>query len=78
MCMISADLFFFLAILTAELWSRVVELVKPSPDVIHYILTHFYWMWNLINKTFLRDWLMYKVLTGQLSKTYILFPSIRN
>lgn len=48
---------------TPEFWSRVYELMKPSPDVVHYILTHFYWLWSLINNTFLREWIMYKVLT---------------
>ncbi|KAF7687302.1 prostaglandin G/H synthase 1 [Silurus meridionalis] len=48
---------------TPELLSRVIELLRPNPDVIHYILTHFYWLWSFINKTFLRDWIMYKVLT---------------
>lgn len=69
--------FFFSHPYVAEFWSRVYELVKPSPDAIHYILTHFYWIWSLINKTFLRDWLMYKVLTGQLiikSLSYVSFP----
>ncbi|XP_077087922.1 prostaglandin G/H synthase 1 [Siphateles boraxobius] len=46
-----------------EFWSRVSRLLKPSPNVVHYILTHFDWLWDIINRTFLRDWLMHKVLT---------------
>uniref|UniRef100_A0A667WKN3 Prostaglandin G/H synthase 1 n=1 Tax=Myripristis murdjan TaxID=586833 RepID=A0A667WKN3_9TELE len=46
-----------------EFWSRVRQFLKPSPDVIHYILTHFHWLWDIINSTFLRDALMRTVLT---------------
>ncbi|KAK7173676.1 hypothetical protein R3I93_003485 [Phoxinus phoxinus] len=46
-----------------EFWSRVSRLLKPTPNVVHYILTHFDWLWDIINRTFLRDWLMRKVLT---------------
>lgn len=46
-----------------ELWSRVRQFLKPSPDVVHYILTHFRWLWDIINYTFLRDVLMRLVLT---------------
>uniref|UniRef100_A0A8C8K5V3 Prostaglandin G/H synthase 1 n=1 Tax=Oncorhynchus tshawytscha TaxID=74940 RepID=A0A8C8K5V3_ONCTS len=46
-----------------EFWTRVYLKLKPSPDVVHYILTHFHWLWSLINRTFLRDWLMRVVLT---------------
>ncbi|KAA0716351.1 Prostaglandin G/H synthase 1 [Triplophysa tibetana] len=46
-----------------EFWSRVYRLLKPSPSVVHYILTHFQWLWAIINRTILRDWLMQKVLT---------------
>ncbi|XP_056602967.1 prostaglandin G/H synthase 1 isoform X1 [Triplophysa dalaica] len=47
----------------SEFWSRVYRLLKPSPSVVHYILTHFQWLWAIINRTVLRDWLMQKVLT---------------
>ncbi|XP_056146312.1 prostaglandin G/H synthase 1-like isoform X2 [Lampris incognitus] len=50
-----------------EFWSRVRQFLKPSPDVIHYILTHFQWMWEIINRTFLRDVLMRLVLTARAS-----------
>uniref|UniRef100_A0A671RC12 Prostaglandin G/H synthase 1 n=1 Tax=Sinocyclocheilus anshuiensis TaxID=1608454 RepID=A0A671RC12_9TELE len=46
-----------------EFWSRVYQLLKPSPNVVHYVLTNFDWLWDIINRTFLRDWLMHKVLT---------------
>ncbi|XP_051551600.1 prostaglandin G/H synthase 1-like [Myxocyprinus asiaticus] len=46
-----------------EFWTRVYRLLKPSPNTVHYILTHFQWLWDIINKTALRDWLMHKVLT---------------
>lgn len=48
----------------AELWTRVRLLLKPGPDVSHYILTHFQWLWDIINSTFLRDVLMRLVITG--------------
>uniref|UniRef100_A0A3Q2DIG6 Prostaglandin G/H synthase 1 n=1 Tax=Cyprinodon variegatus TaxID=28743 RepID=A0A3Q2DIG6_CYPVA len=48
-----------------ELWTRVRQFLKPSPDVVHYILTHFHWLWDIINNTFLRDTLMRLVLTGR-------------
>ncbi|XP_062372795.1 prostaglandin G/H synthase 1 isoform X2 [Sardina pilchardus] len=48
-----------------ELWTRVKLILKPSPDAIHYILTHFHWLWNIINSTRLRDWLMRIVLTAR-------------
>eukprot|EP00064_Thunnus_orientalis_P014976 superscaffoldBa00002695_g15024 len=46
-----------------EFWTRVRHFFKPSPDVVHYILTHFRWLWDIINYTFLRDVLMRLVLT---------------
>ncbi|KAJ0067982.1 hypothetical protein NL108_014235 [Boleophthalmus pectinirostris] len=42
-------------------WIRLM--LKPSPFVTHYILTHFQWFWNLLNNTFLRDTVMRLVLT---------------
>nr|XP_023663696.1 prostaglandin G/H synthase 1-like [Paramormyrops kingsleyae] len=45
-----------------EFWSRVQQLLKPTPDVMHYILTHFKWLWDIINQTFLRNMLMRLVL----------------
>ncbi|KAK9532556.1 hypothetical protein VZT92_009935 [Zoarces viviparus] len=46
-----------------EVWTRVRQFFKPSPEVMHYILTHFNWLWDIINYTFLRDVLMRLVLT---------------
>lgn len=46
-----------------EFWTRVRHFLKPSPNVVHYILTHFHWLWDIVNNTFLRDVLMRLVLT---------------
>ncbi|XP_061589710.1 prostaglandin G/H synthase 1-like [Cololabis saira] len=46
-----------------EFWTRVKHFLRPPPDVLHYILTHFHWLWDVINSTFLRDVLMRLVLT---------------
>ncbi|XP_058843047.1 prostaglandin G/H synthase 1-like [Acipenser ruthenus] len=48
-----------------EFWTRIYELLKPSPDTLHYILTNFKWLWNIINQTFIRDRLMRLVLTAR-------------
>lgn len=49
---------------TAEFLTRVSHFLKPSPNAVHYILTHFRWLWDIVNNTFLRDVLMRLVLTG--------------
>lgn len=77
-----SDLFFSfrsvtLLMLKAEFLTRVRHFVKPSPNVVHYILTHFHWLWDIVNNTFLRDVLMRLVLTGSSSSfkstvTYLL------
>ncbi|KAK2901794.1 prostaglandin G/H synthase 1 [Channa argus] len=46
-----------------EFWTRLALMMKPSPTVAHYILTHFQWLWNLVNNCFLRDTIMRLVLT---------------
>ncbi|XP_041826628.1 phosducin-like protein [Melanotaenia boesemani] len=46
-----------------EFWTRVQQFLKPSPNVAHYIITHFSWLWDIINNTFLRNILMRLVLT---------------
>uniref|UniRef100_A0A3B3BU84 Prostaglandin G/H synthase 1 n=1 Tax=Oryzias melastigma TaxID=30732 RepID=A0A3B3BU84_ORYME len=46
-----------------EFFTRVRYFLKPSPNVVHYILTHFHWLWDIINSTFLRETLMRLVLT---------------
>uniref|UniRef100_A0A4X2LJR2 Prostaglandin G/H synthase 1 n=1 Tax=Vombatus ursinus TaxID=29139 RepID=A0A4X2LJR2_VOMUR len=50
---------------TPELWTRIREALRPSPSFYHFILTHGRWIWNIINSTFLRDFLMRLVLTGK-------------
>lgn len=59
-----ATLVYWFCPLPAELWTRVRLLLKPNPDVAHYILTHFQWLWDIVNRTFLRDFLMRVVITG--------------
>lgn len=49
----------------AELWTRLHNMLKPSPAFYHFILTHFRWFWDIINSTFIRDTLMRLVLTGE-------------
>ncbi|XP_051907896.1 phosducin-like protein [Hippocampus zosterae] len=46
-----------------EFWTRVYDLLKPGADTVHYILTHFHWLWDVVNNTFLREVLMRLVLT---------------
>ncbi|XP_069016597.1 phosducin-like protein [Embiotoca jacksoni] len=48
-----------------ELRTRVRQFLKPSPDVLHYILTHFQWLWDIVNCTFLRDVIMRIVLIAR-------------
>lgn len=49
----------------AELWTRIHDLLKPSPAFYHFILTQFRWFWDIINSTFIRDMLMRLILTGE-------------
>lgn len=49
----------------AEFWTRLHNLLKPSPAFYHFILTHFKWFWDIINSTFIRDTLIRLVLTGE-------------
>ncbi|KFZ67224.1 Prostaglandin G/H synthase 1, partial [Podiceps cristatus] len=46
-----------------KLWTRLHDLLKPSPAFYHFILTNFRWFWDIINSTFIRDTLMRRVLT---------------
>ncbi|XP_005743165.1 prostaglandin G/H synthase 1 [Pundamilia nyererei] len=48
-----------------EFWTRIRLMLKPSPSVTHFILTHFPWFWSLINNSFLRDTFMRLVLTAR-------------
>ncbi|XP_051893094.1 prostaglandin G/H synthase 1-like [Pristis pectinata] len=45
-------------------WTSVYTFLKPSPAFSHYLLTHYKWLWDIINKiSFLSDNLMRLVLT---------------
>ncbi|KAI3368576.1 hypothetical protein L3Q82_025586, partial [Scortum barcoo] len=45
-------------------WVRLT--LKPSPNTVHYLLTHFKGFWNIINNvSFLRDAIMRYVLTSR-------------
>ncbi|KAM4578584.1 prostaglandin G/H synthase 1 isoform 2-T2 [Fundulus diaphanus] len=46
-----------------EFWTRIRLMLKPSPTVVHFLLTHFQWFWSIINNSFLRDTFMRIVLT---------------
>ncbi|CAG5925175.1 unnamed protein product [Menidia menidia] len=46
-----------------ELWTRIRLMLKPRPAVVHFILTHFHWFWDLVNNSFLQDTVMRLVLT---------------
>ncbi|XP_053181254.1 prostaglandin G/H synthase 1 [Scomber japonicus] len=46
-----------------EFWTRIRRMLKPSPSVVHYLLTHFKWFWDLVNSSFLHDIFMRYVLT---------------
>ena len=50
--------------LAAEFWTGVRRFLRPGPDVVHFILTHFSWVWDIVNSTYLRDVLMRLVLKG--------------
>lgn len=48
----------------AEFLTWVKITLKPSPNTVHYLLTHFKPFWNIINSlSFLRDGVMRYVLT---------------
>lgn len=54
--------------LTAELLTRIKLTLKPRPSIVHYILTHYKWIWDIINNiSFLRDAIMRYVLTCKLN-----------
>ncbi|KAL2089463.1 hypothetical protein ACEWY4_014151 [Coilia grayii] len=51
---------------TPELFTWLKVHLKPAPNTVHYILTHFKGLWNIINKiSFLRDSIMRYVLTSR-------------
>lgn len=48
----------------AEFLTWIKVSLKPSPNTVHYLLTHFKGFWNIINNvSFLRDAIMRYVLT---------------
>ncbi|XP_006009312.1 prostaglandin G/H synthase 2 isoform X2 [Latimeria chalumnae] len=51
---------------TPEFWTWVKRALKPSPNTVHYILTHYKGFWNIVNSIpFLRDAIMRYVLTSR-------------
>ncbi|XP_036409678.1 prostaglandin G/H synthase 2a [Megalops cyprinoides] len=51
---------------TPEFFTWLKVTLKPSPNTIHYLLTHFEGVWNIINNiSFLRDAIMRYVLTSR-------------
>uniref|UniRef100_A0AAQ4QRN2 Prostaglandin G/H synthase 2 n=1 Tax=Gasterosteus aculeatus aculeatus TaxID=481459 RepID=A0AAQ4QRN2_GASAC len=51
---------------TPEFLTWVKISLKPSPNTVHYILTHFKGFWNIVNNiSFLRDAIMRYVLTSR-------------
>lgn len=49
---------------TAEFLTWLKVNLKPTPNAVHYLLTHFKGFWNIINNiSFLRDAIMRYVLT---------------
>ncbi|KAG9351117.1 hypothetical protein JZ751_025007 [Albula glossodonta] len=51
---------------TPELMTWIKIKLKPSPNTVHYILTHFKGFWNILNNIpFLRDAIMRYVLTSR-------------
>uniref|UniRef100_A0A8C2VME2 Prostaglandin-endoperoxide synthase 2 n=1 Tax=Chinchilla lanigera TaxID=34839 RepID=A0A8C2VME2_CHILA len=50
----------------AEFLTRIKLLLKPTPNTVHYILTHFKGVWNIVNNIpFLRNAIMRYVLTSR-------------
>ncbi|XP_076833033.1 prostaglandin G/H synthase 2a [Brachyhypopomus gauderio] len=51
---------------TPELSTWIASMLKPNPNTVHYILTHYKWIWDIINNiSFLRDAIMRYVLTSR-------------
>ncbi|XP_066533813.1 prostaglandin G/H synthase 2a [Hoplias malabaricus] len=49
-----------------ELSTRIKSFLKPSPNLVHHILTHYKWIWDIINNiSFIRDAIMRYVLTSR-------------
>ncbi|XP_075384582.1 prostaglandin G/H synthase 2 [Tenrec ecaudatus] len=51
---------------TPEFLTRIKLLLKPTPNTVHYILTHFKGVWNIVNNIpFVRNAIMRYVLTSR-------------
>lgn len=51
---------------TPEFFTWIKITLKPTPNTVHYLLTHFKGLWNIINNIpFLRDAIMRYVLTSR-------------
>uniref|UniRef100_A0A3P9HI80 Prostaglandin G/H synthase 2 n=1 Tax=Oryzias latipes TaxID=8090 RepID=A0A3P9HI80_ORYLA len=51
---------------TPEFFTWIKMTLKPTPNTVHYILTHFKGFWNIVNSiSFLRDAIMSYVLTSR-------------
>ncbi|XP_067310027.1 prostaglandin G/H synthase 2a [Pseudorasbora parva] len=51
---------------TPELLTRIKSTLKPRPNIVHYILTHYKWIWDIINNiSYLRDGMMSYILTSR-------------
>ncbi|KAL6471599.1 hypothetical protein MHYP_G00202490 [Metynnis hypsauchen] len=51
---------------TPELSTRIKSFLKPSPNAVHHFLTHYKWIWDIINNiSFLRNAIMRYVLTSR-------------
>ncbi|TRY56835.1 hypothetical protein DNTS_004105 [Danionella cerebrum] len=50
----------------SELFTFIKSSLKPGPNIVHYILTHYKWIWDIINKvSYLRDAIMRYVLMSR-------------
>lgn len=59
---------FFVSLAEFSTWLSSV--LKPSPNTVHHLLTHYRWMWDILNNVrFLRDALMRYVLTCTSNRT---------
>uniref|UniRef100_A0A8C1YCG5 Prostaglandin G/H synthase 2 n=1 Tax=Cyprinus carpio TaxID=7962 RepID=A0A8C1YCG5_CYPCA len=51
---------------TPEFLTLVKSTLKPRPSIVHHILTHYEWIWDIINSiSFLRDAIMRYILTSR-------------
>lgn len=63
-CAYNVSRSFLFLLIAAEFLTRIKLLLKPTPNTVHYILTHFKGVWNIVNKiSFLRNMIMRYVLT---------------